>query len=364
MKRGLQMKLRQMAIIIAMWMIVGFFMTVYEHLVLLTHNSAGPSEQYSFLISVYRNVGAGLIGGLLGGSVLVFYVNVRYQDKPYVYTIAAVSLVFLVVVGVITIVMGMTIVPARTGQPLFHAETQKALLNFLSDPSPLKACIAWSFIVAITQLFLQVSFKFGQGTFTKILFGKYQTPREEKRIFMFLDINSSTSIAERIGNRKYHSFLKDFFSDITQPILDNKGEIYQYAGDEVIVAWNIREGFQSDHSIKCFFAIKEKISRNALRYLSLYGVVPTFKAGIHCGNVIAGEVGIIKRDITYSGDVLNTTARVQSMCKQFNVDLIVSGELMEDRKVTSAYTTLPLGSMKLKGKEKDVVLNAVLPLAA
>jgi adenylate cyclase len=364
MKQGIQMKLRQLAIIIGMWMVVGFFMTVYEHLVLITHNSAGTSAQYSFLVSVYRNVGAGLIGGILGGSVLVFFVNVRYQDKPYVYTIAAVSLVFLVVVGVVTVVMGITIVPARTGKSLFHPETQAALLRFLSDPSPLKACIAWSFIVAITQLFLQISFKFGQGTFTKILFGKYQTPKEEKRVFMFLDINSSTSIAERIGDRKYHSFLKDFFADITQPILENKGEIYQYAGDEVIIAWTLKEGVENNQSVKCFFDIKQKIADHAIRYRSLYGVVPSFKAGIHCGNVIAGEVGIIKRDITYSGDVLNTTARVQSMCKEFKVDLIVSGELMEDWKATSAYTMRPLGLMKLRGKEKDIMLNAVLPAAA
>ena len=39
-------------------------------------------------------------------------------------------------------------------------------------------------------------------------------------------------------------------------------------------------------------------------YLQKYNVVPRFKAGAHIGNAIAGEIGIIKRDITYSGDVL------------------------------------------------------------
>ena len=97
-------------------------------------------------------------------------------------------------------------------------------------------------VVAITQLLLQVNSKFGQGAFWNIIRGKYNTPKEEKRIFMFLDLNSSTAIAEQLGDETYHAFLKDFFADITDPILENEGEIYQYVGDEVVVAWNYEEG--------------------------------------------------------------------------------------------------------------------------
>jgi adenylate cyclase len=54
---------------------------------------------------------------------------------------------------------------------------------------------------------------------------------------MFVDLLSSTTIAEALGNEKYHNLLHDFYADITNPIIYNKGEIYQYVGDEVIVSW-------------------------------------------------------------------------------------------------------------------------------
>ena len=86
--------------------------------------------------------------------------------------------------------------------------------------------MVWSIVVALTQLFLQMNSKFGHGVFWNIIRGKYNTPKEENRVFMFLDLNSSTAIAERLGDEKYHAFLKDFFADISNPILDNKGEVY------------------------------------------------------------------------------------------------------------------------------------------
>ncbi len=314
MKRDLQFKLQQLLVIIILWMLVGFIMTVYDYLLLVSNSSRGPSEEYSFFIAGIRNVGAGLIGGLLGGSFMIFHINVKYQDKPYGYTILSVSISFILIVAIITLIMGVIIVPLQTGKPLSDPVSKTALVKFFTDPGPLKAGLAWSCIVAVTQLLVQVSHKFGRGTFWHLILGKYQTPREEKRIFMFLDLNSSTSLAEKLGDKKYHLLLKEFFADITNPILENNGSIYQYVGDEVVVAWNHQGAAGSNNCVQCFFDIRQKINDRKESYLSRFGVVPEFKAAIHCGKVIAGEIGIIKRDVTYSGDVLNTTSRIQNMC--------------------------------------------------
>lgn len=95
------------------------------------------------------------------------------------------------------------------------------------------------------------------------------------------------------------------------------------------------------------------------KYTSLYGFLPSFKAGIHCGKVVAGEVGIIKRDVTYSGDVLNTTSRIQNMCKQFDQEIIVSADLIEELNLTQSFALQTLGSIKLRGKEKEISLIAL-----
>ncbi|MBL7697011.1 MAG: adenylate/guanylate cyclase domain-containing protein [Chitinophagaceae bacterium] len=360
MKRSTQLKLKQLRVIIIAWMIMGFLISVYDFFVLETSMSLGPSGDYSFLESALRNVGAGLVGALLGGSTLVFFVNVKYQDKPYGYTIITVLVVFLFIIALISVLMGWIMVPIKTGRPINDPVSRKAFVEFMKDSSHVKATLAWSFVVGITQLLLQVNNKFGQANFWNIIRGRYNRPKEEKRIFMFLDINSSTAIAEQLGDEAYHSLLKDFFADITTPILENKGSIYQYVGDEVVIAWNYDEGKENMHCLKCFFDMKLYINQRKNRYVSRYGLVPGFKAGIHCGRVIAGEVGIIKRDITYSGDVLNTTSRILGKCGELNEELIASDDLLSEINIQKGFVTRPLGGMKLKGKNREVILNALV----
>jgi adenylate cyclase len=95
------------------------------------------------------------------------------------------------------------------------------------------------------------------------------------------------------------------------------------------------------------------------KYLERYGFVPTFKAGIHCGKVVAGEVGIIKRDITYSGDVLNTTSRILNMCKEFNAEVLSSADLIAQLSLSKQFAAKPLGYIKLRGKEKEILLSSL-----
>jgi len=339
---------------------MGLLITIHDWLLLNTADSLGLSDRYSFMGSAIKNVGAGLIGALIGGSTLVFYVNVKFQDKPYGYTLLIVSTVFIAIVTLVTILMGLIVVPMQTGKQISDPVSKTAFIAFLKDTSHVKALIAWSFVVFITQLLLQVNSKFGQPDFWNIISGKYNRPKEERRIFMFVDLNSSTTIAEQLGDEKYHSLLKDFFADITAPILENKGSIYQYVGDEVVIAWNYEDGKENIHCIRCFFDMKLQIKKLHARYLHNYGLVPGFKAGIHCGRVVAGEVGIIKRDITYSGDVLNTTSRILNKCNEYKVEIIASADLLSELNLVKEFISTPLGAIKLKGRDKEVFLNSLM----
>jgi adenylate cyclase len=357
--RRTQIKLRQLAVLAMAWLLVGFIITIYDYLAIHGQYSRGPSIDYSFPLSLAMNLGAALMGSLLGGTLLIFFVNVKYQDKSYGYTLIAVSISFILVILIIIVVLGVVTTPIRTGKPLSDPDSIEVLKTFMMDRSRAKNVMVWSIVVALTQLVLQVNSKFGQGALGNIIRGKYNTPKEEKRIFMFLDLNSSTTMAEQLGDEKYHALLKDFFSDITNPILDNNGEIYQYVGDEVIVAWKYEDGIKNNQCVQCFFDIKKKIEAMKSKYLGRYGLVPSFKAGIHCGKVVAGEVGIIKRDITYSGDVLNTTSRILTLCKEFNAEILSSSDLIAELRLSKNYAARPLGSIKLRGKEKEVVLSSL-----
>ncbi|MFO7448422.1 MAG: adenylate/guanylate cyclase domain-containing protein [Ignavibacteriaceae bacterium] len=358
-KRRTQIKIKQLGILTGTWMLVGIFITIYDYLALTTQYSLGPSTEYSFDFALAMNLVSALIGALLGGSFMVFYINVKFQDKPYGYTIAAVAVSFILIIGFIILILGLIFVPLKTGKSLFDPVTRASLNNFLFDTSRIKNTMIWSVVVGLTQLFLQMNNKFGHGVFWNILKGKYNTPKEEYRIFMSLDINSSTAIAEKLGNEKYHELLKDFFADVTNPIIDNRGEIYQYVGDEVVVAWKYEDGIEDNQCINCFFDMKKQIEKKKDKYLKYYGLVPSFKAGIHWGKVIVGEVGIIKRDITYSGDVLNTTSRILNKCKEFDVEIIASEDILSALNLTRNYVARSLGSFKLRGKGKEILLTTL-----
>lgn len=357
------LKLKQLAIITTAWVAVGILISVYDHLVLHTAYTNGPSQAYSFSLTLAFNLCSAVIGSALGGSVLVFYVNERFQHKSYGYTILAITVSFAVIIAIIVLSLGIVAAPLRTGKPLGDPASLAVFKSFVFDSARAKNTMVWFMVVCTTQLLLQVSNKFGLGTFGDILRGKYNTPQEEKRIFMFLDLNASTSIAEQLGNEKYHDLLKDFFADITNPILDNKGVIHQYVGDEVIVAWRHRDGVEGNRCVQCFYDIKKLIDSRKDKYLSRYGLVPSFKAGIHSGKVVAGEVGIIKRDVTFSGDVLNTTSRILGMCKELNAEVIASAELLQELTSSRMFSAQPLGAIKLKGRAKEIYLNALSPAA-
>jgi adenylate cyclase len=211
----------------------------------------------------------------------------------------------------------------------------------------------------LSILMLEITDKYGPGGIRDLLRGRYNNPRNENRIFLFLDINESTTIAERIGHEKYFNMLKDFFADITDPILENSGHIYQYVGDEVILSWKNN----TENKLRCLKFVKDAystIKRKEKYYNDRYGFAPTFKAGIHAGDVTAGYIGIIKKELVFSGDTLNTTARIRSKCHELNSAFVLSNEFLEGMQNYNGYNIKEIGEMELKGrreKEKLYALN-------
>lgn len=362
MTQRLRLKFYKLAIIIIAWQVIGVLIACYDYFVLTSGVSAGFSPSFTFGSHLLLSMVAAFLGALMGGSFLVFYVNEKYRDKPYGFTVLAVLLSFIIVVSLITVVLALIAAPVQTGKSFASPETRQAFTDFLTNRLHAKNIIVWSCVVMLTQVILQFNTKFGEGNIWNLVRGRYQTPKEEQRIFMFVDLTGSTSIAEKLGDEKYHALLRDFFADITNPILDNQGEIYQYVGDEVVINWKLEDGIPHNRCIRCFFDMKKEILSKSSNYLRKYDLVPGFKAGIHCGKVVAGEVGIIKRDITFSGDVLNTTSRIQGKCREFNTEIIASEDLLSTLQLQGSFTTRYLGAIQLRGKENETRLSTIVPV--
>ncbi len=353
-----KIQVRKFFLIVLAWTVIGLLQTVYDHFVMTSHMAGGLAPGTTFWDSLILNGLSGLMGGSMGGAVLIYIVRRRFRAAPYYKAMLVVCGAFVVIVSFITFTFAIGQTYA-THKSLSSPEAVAAMKELVLTTQHLKNLILWATVVGFTQLTLMLDDKFGQGLLWNMIRGKYHLPKTENRIFMFLDLRSSTSIAEKLGDEQYHQLLKDLFAHITDPILENQGEIYQYVGDEVVISWNIKDGLENGSCVNCFLDIKAKLKSRKQKYIDRYDLEPQFKAGIHFGKVVAGEIGIIKRDITYSGDVLNTTARIQSQCNDLNVDLLMSKSLKERLEETSKINPVSVGSINLRGKENEMELFTV-----
>lgn len=302
----------------------------------------------------------GLVAGILGGTGLV-KVNSRYfRRRSFGFSLATTALVYFGIFALINILVVTFIFSNKYGlaaltPKLFYNEW----INFL-DINVISNLILWGFITLLTLFLLQVNDKFGPGILLKFLLGNYHQPRKEERIFMFMDMRSSTSIAEKIGNEKYFNLLNDIFDDLTDTIVNYYGEIYQYVGDEIVISWPLTRGIRNANFLNCYLEIQKKLDELRPEYKKTYNVEPEFKAGIHHGEVMAGEVGVIKKDIIYSGDVLNTAARIQEQCNPLNCNLLISKDTFDLLPNKEDYNLKEMGEIELRGKTSKINIQTLV----
>ena len=133
-------------------------------------------------------------------------------------------------------------------------------------------------------------------------------------------------------------------------------------GDEVVLSWNIKEKVENGHCINTFFAYDALIKSKKNYYHNKYGIIPVFKAGLHLGKVTVAEVGEIKKELAYHGDVLNTAARIQNKCNDFQRRLLISESMKTKLENQHFFEFSSIGNVILKGKEKSLNLYEVNPV--
>ena len=105
------------------WLAIGFLVTCYDSFVLKYNVSPGTPFECTFVKQLHLSLTASFLGALMGGSFLIFYVNEKYRDKPYGFTMLAVVISFMVVVPIITIILAIIVATQQTGKSITDPET-------------------------------------------------------------------------------------------------------------------------------------------------------------------------------------------------------------------------------------------------
>lgn len=327
------------------WLIAYNVLTIFVYLTLMDQlETMNYLYDYLFWASF-----AAIVIGILLGITDFYFDRIERYFKSFGRVLLTKSILYILVIS-------LTMLVANIMDLLITGDMD--LMAFLKSPA-FSIIFLYSILTSILLNFiLQVNKKFGQGELWAVILGRYFKPRVKKRIFMFLDLRSSTSYAEKLGHIKYSELIQRCFHYINRVVPDYGARLYQYVGDEVVLTWKWEDGFKNSRCIEFYFALMDLINQKADRLNKEFGLVPEFKAGIHGGEITVAEVGDIKREIAYHGDVINTAARIQEQCNHFDRQLLVS-ETIHDNLNAHPRMSEKIGEVELKGKQEPVIVYAV-----
>ncbi len=341
-------------LVLALILIGAWTLTAYvaAHLVGLV----GEEHYSAWLV---RALIIGVWAGLLGAALESGIMPKLSRRLPFGVTLALRTLFYTGVVlisifGVLRfIARTVDYVPLRT---LLQSTEFRGIVESGQLPALVLILIGASFFI---NLMLQLLRVLGPGVLAQIFLGRYLRPVYEERIFLFLDLTSSTSIAEELGALRFSDFKNDFFYDVAEPVLATQGQIFQYVGDEVVITWLMTTGLKNANCVTCFYKILDQVESRRAYYMEQYSRFPEFKAGCHGGSVVTAEIGDLKRGIVHSGDPVNTAARIEGQCNPLGRRFLISHDLVAKMLLPTQIDILEAGTIPLRGKEAPVRLMAL-----
>ena len=186
----------------------------------------------------------------------------------------------------------------------------------------------------------------GRSAGEKVLAGQIKRGSAEDidAVIWFCDLRDSTPLADSMGRREFLALLNEYFECVLGPVLERQGEVLRFIGDAALAIFPV-DGRPAEACAKALAAAQEAHARldklNESR-------TPPLRCGIglHLGHLTYGNVGTPSRiEFTVVGAAANEAARIESLCKRLDVDLLVSEEVA--RALPAAWRSL--GAHTLRG---------------
>ena len=309
--------------------------TIFALLAGLTSFATRGSIIYAIIDSILVGTGVGLFEQFYVQSLRGRWLRSMHPLLSITIYTAFVALLFVVAVHLSHLLMGQLETLSRAYRRL---------------PFALPLVIAFSVIGIVVMRTVHF---IGIETLFHLMIGTYHRPVLEEKVLLFLDINDSTGLAERLGAIEIKSLVGKFLFDISKPITDYGGEIYLYKGDGLIALWDWNEAIRGNRILQAIDAVFAAVRREETAYQRQFAVVPRFRVGVHGGEVVVSEQGDTKRAIGVYGSTINIAARMEEAAKTHNVACAISGDVA--RALSDGEQRLvPLGDEQVKGISVEI----------
>jgi class 3 adenylate cyclase len=193
--------------------------------------------------------------------------------------------------------------------------------------------------------------------------GRPLAPGMEQRFLtvFFSDVESFTSIAERLSPQELSDQTSRYFQNVTAAVAEEGGTIDKFIGDSVMAFWGAPLAVE-DHAFRaCVAALKASHRMNQLNrnWVKEGRQQMRVRFGVHCDTVVVGNVGSPERlSYTVMGDGVNVASRIEGMNKQFGTSICISESVYE--RVTGRVVARPLGKVAVKGRATEIMVFELL----
>ena len=341
--------IKEVVYVVVIWVLLTFFYVYVkfndvpdEYLSEIFDFPAGMSKSKLYQVSFFVAMPLGFLLGLLHTFV---YPNLD-RTKGLLVNILLRALVFLIISVLIFIIISYVYEDER--------ETVFSNLSRAFADNPVVNVFVYMLVIEnLVTVFILLRRNLGGNYFLNTITNTYRNPKEENRVFMFLDMEDSTPTAAKMGHLNFSSYIQNCFLDLSDVVLKYGGEIYQFVGDEAVITWKVSGKFNYFNCVELYFSYMDELKKKENFYLRRHNTRPVFRCAIHSGMVSTALVGDYKKEIAYHGDALNFCSRLQSVCKVNNAYVLASEEFCRNILVQNIYTLEAVFLPNLKGIEKD-----------
>lgn len=183
--------------------------------------------------------------------------------------------------------------------------------------------------------------------------------KRRRLCILIADIRGFTTFSERHEAHEVVEFLNAYFAKLTTIIMTNRGVVDKFLGDGLLAFFNapVEHEEYTDDAVKAAMQIIAYIASPEFKSIC-FGADLKVGVALHAGNVVFGNIGSERKaEFTVIGDTVNACSRMESLNKEFQTSLLVSGEVVKSVKARIDWKFLAKTS--LRGKANEVELYTI-----
>ena len=187
--------------------------------------------------------------------------------------------------------------------------------------------------------------------------GDLMAGEERDLSIMFTDIRGFTSLSENLKPQEVVTLLNRYFTPMTVLVREQSGTLDKFIGDALMAYWNAPLDLPGHPvlAVETALRMQETLPNLNERLLAELKLELRIGVGVHTGKAFVGNMGSTDfANYTVIGDAVNLASRLEGLCPQYGVNIVVSGETREACGENFAFQRLD--SILVKGKTRPVTI--------